>query len=336
MVDYMCKVSVIIPVYNASDYIEKTLDSLISQNFKDFDVIIIDDGSTDDSVKTINNYLKNKKLGYKIYTQDNLGVSAARNLGLIKSTSEYIIFLDDDDIVTPNHIENLYNKTIEHKSDSTFTYLSKVKNNELLTEYSEYNKLNNRETVSADNLIKLELLMEIPFSFVELIYKKELIEKYNIQFNENSIYGEDTDFALKYLTHCDDIAINHEFSYLYIQADSSATSTTFLERFQFINLLEEYVNYYNKYSKTNNLDIENLVLNNRIPKAIFGNLMFMFYNDCPYYKIMKKVYSLKLLDKLKNFTPISNTDKKFNIKIRLFLISPKIYYLLWKKFKNKI
>jgi len=91
------EVSVIIPVYNASKYIEKTLKSLVSQSFKDFEIIIVDDGSEDDSIEIINKFLLNHDFTFIVDSQEDKGVSSARNRGLELANGNYIIFLDDDD-----------------------------------------------------------------------------------------------------------------------------------------------------------------------------------------------------------------------------------------------
>ncbi|OWT33403.1 hypothetical protein BGI41_02605 [Methanobrevibacter sp. 87.7] len=330
------EVSVIIPVYNASKYIEKTLKSLVSQSFKDFEIILVDDGSEDDSVNIINEFLLNYDFTFIVDSQEDKGVSSARNRGLELASGKYIIFLDDDDILNTNHIENLYNSLINNNADLSFTYLSKInEEGKYLTDISSYDSIKNLDLIDSDEFIKLELNMSIPFSFVELMYKKDILDKYSIRFNENINYGEDTEFALKSLVCSHNVAISHEFTYLYLQRDDSITSNAYLERFDFINVLDNFAKYYMDYSENKSKEIVDLIYTKRIPKSIFGNLMFLFYCDFPYDMIMDKVQSMGLLDKLRDFKP-SSEDKKFNIKIRLFLISPKTYYTFWKLFKNSI
>lgn len=96
--------SIVIPVYNKERSVFKTLESALSQSFNDFEIIIIDDGSTDNSLEVINS-IKNSKM--TIYATKNHGVSAARNFGIMKSNGDYISFLDADDIWYSNHLENL-------------------------------------------------------------------------------------------------------------------------------------------------------------------------------------------------------------------------------------
>ena len=101
------KVSVIVPVYNLSQYVGSTLDSIINQDFKSFELIVIDDGSTDDSLEVINDKLSKSIITYKIIHQDNLGVSSARNRGIEEAQGEYLVFVDGDDYITGNHLSEL-------------------------------------------------------------------------------------------------------------------------------------------------------------------------------------------------------------------------------------
>ena len=333
-----CKISVIIPTYNAENFIEKTIDSLINQSFKDFDILFIDDGSSDNTVNTIDNILSNTNIPYNIIVNNkSLGASAARNIGLRNVTGEYIIFLDDDDFLSENHIKNLYESLTNNNAEFGFTKLMKIdENNNYLSSNDLYKEIENKSLISVHDFIKLELLMRIPFNFVQLLYPREIINRYNILFDEDSVYGEDTEFALKCLIHGKSIGISKDFTYFYLQHTGSVSHSISLQRFEYINTLENLQDYFTE-NNGDCQDLVDLIITNRIPKAIFGNLMYLFYEDkCSFDDIKNKMDELGLFNKLKKFLPYDSQDKKFNIKIRLFLISPKLYYKLWKRFKNSI
>ncbi len=116
----MSKIAVIIPAYNVEKYIERTLRSLMKQTFKNFETIIINDGSTDNTEKIIQEVLQNANFQWKLINQENQGVSAARNRGIIESKGEYISFLDADDYYHPIFLEKMYNKTKEKNYDVIF------------------------------------------------------------------------------------------------------------------------------------------------------------------------------------------------------------------------
>lgn len=118
------KVSVIVPVYNLSQYIGSTLDSIINQDFNSFELIVVDDGSTDDSLEIINEKLSKSLISYNVIHQENSGVSSARNRGIREANGEYIVFVDGDDYITGNHLSELYN------GESDFSLIQLVKKKE--------------------------------------------------------------------------------------------------------------------------------------------------------------------------------------------------------------
>lgn len=97
------KISVIIPVYNAEKYLAETLDSVLNQTFTDFEVIAVNDGSTDNSLNILNEY-GNKDSRIKIFSNSNSGVSTARNTGIEKASGEYICFIDADDLIASEYM----------------------------------------------------------------------------------------------------------------------------------------------------------------------------------------------------------------------------------------
>lgn len=102
----MVKVSCIVPVYNSCKYLRRMLDSILGQSFNDFELILIDDGSTDSSGEICDEYAsKDSKIC--VYHKENGGVSSARNLGLSKAEGKYIIFMDSDDLIAPNMLQAL-------------------------------------------------------------------------------------------------------------------------------------------------------------------------------------------------------------------------------------
>ena len=112
----MKKVSVIIPVYNVEDYLEKCLDSVINQTLKDIEIIVVNDGSPDNSQKIIDKYRKKDKRIISVM-KENGGQASARNLGIKKSHGEFLCFVDSDDWIELDMLEVLYNNAKENHSD---------------------------------------------------------------------------------------------------------------------------------------------------------------------------------------------------------------------------
>ena len=110
------KISVIVPVYNAEQYLRECLESLVNQTLEDLEIICVNDGSTDSSPKILEEYAS-KDSRIKIFHQENQGVSAARNLGISKVQGEYLVFVDSDDWIELNALEILYKTIDKRKSD---------------------------------------------------------------------------------------------------------------------------------------------------------------------------------------------------------------------------
>ena len=109
-------ISVVVPVYNVEQYLKKCLDSIIKQKYNNLEIIIVNDGSTDNSQKICQEYVKKDKR-IKLITQKNQGLSAARNTGIDNAHGKYISFVDSDDYLDLEFINELYNTIIENKSD---------------------------------------------------------------------------------------------------------------------------------------------------------------------------------------------------------------------------
>ena len=110
------KFSIIIPCYNTAQYIDKCLESILSQNYQDYEIIIINDVSTDNLLAVLAKYKENPKI--KIFSYQNQGVAQARNEGISKASGEYIMFVDPDDYITPNALRILYEETQKDQYDA--------------------------------------------------------------------------------------------------------------------------------------------------------------------------------------------------------------------------
>lgn len=314
------KVSVIVPVFNASKYIGKTLDSIINQDFDSYEIIVVDDGSTDNSLEIINQTLEKTEVPHKVIHQENAGVSVARNVGIDASTGDYLVFIDADDHVTSNHLSTLYN------GESDFSLILYVKEDgDRLIDMDTYTE----DVISTYDFIKKELNMEITFNFFQLMYKASIIKDNNIRFTPGIVYGEDTEFAHKALSNGSEIVINNVVTYYYVQHSDSAIKSTEYRRFGVVEIFENLADFYNKNNKA---ELANLIITSRIPKAIFGNMNFFFHNGYDFDEVIAKMKELDLFEKLSRY----QGDSKFKLKIRLFLLNPKMYYRTWMRLKNSI
>ncbi len=211
------KISIIIPVYNSEKYLEQCLDSVINQSLKDIEIICINDGSTDESYQILEDYSK-KDNRIIIISQDNQGISVARNQGIKKAVGEYIAFLDSDDYMALDYCEKLYNRGKETNSDIVVCeniYSIRKKKIRLFLKMDK-----NIETCSLKE--KFECLYLPDFCYVwNKIYKRESIK--NIQFK--GMYWEDIYYTCEVLELCNKLSVATGASYYYRFNNNSVSRT---------------------------------------------------------------------------------------------------------------
>ena len=161
------KVSVIVPVYNTEKYLRKCLDSLVNQDFSDYEIVIVNDGSTDSSESIINEYVSKYDF-IKSFAKANGGLSSARNYGIDKASGNYLAFVDSDDYVESNYLKELYESITKDKSDIAVCEFSYVySDGKVIRSYSNLDY--------TDDSLKKYLLTP-PMAPIRL-FKKELFKK---------------------------------------------------------------------------------------------------------------------------------------------------------------
>ena len=211
-------ISVIIPVYNVEKYLIECLDSVVNQTYKNIEIILINDGSTDNSGEICNKY-SNKDSRIVVIHKDNEGVSAARNTGLDAAKGEYIGFVDSDDLISENYYESLYNCLIDNNSDVSVCNLYKMKKNDnLKLEYKNPTKpiLNQEEAYQW-------ILSNIAWRIGDRIYRKDVIS--NIRFKTNFKIGEDFSIIIEVMKNVKTIAFSKDCFYYYRQRNNSAINS---------------------------------------------------------------------------------------------------------------
>lgn len=207
----MSKVSVIVPVYNNEAYVEKCLRSVMQQTYANLEIIVINDGSTDKSGEIIRQ-LSVEDSRIILLNQENCGVSAARNRGLDAVTGEYLTFIDGDDYVSPDYIENLYESMQAQQVDMLICGFSFVgEDNKILRtiipgEYERYRREEWTFRISA---------------VCAHFYRTEIWKKYNVRFFIGE-RGEDMPISLFFSAICDKIGVLQKAGYYYVQHESSA------------------------------------------------------------------------------------------------------------------
>ncbi|MBU3159398.1 glycosyltransferase family 2 protein [Clostridium frigoris] len=213
----MVQISIIVPIYNGAKYIKECLEMIINQTFKDFELIIIDDGSTDNSKEMCTQYAKIDSR-IKLISKENGGTWAARNRGIDESIGKYIIFLDCDDWYEDNLFEKMYENIKNNDVDLVISGQTNVfvdKNGEIIRKTTVLPNKHNFKT--KDEILENYILLreeEIGDTLWNKIYKSEIIKKYNLKF-ENYKRGEDTIFNANYYQHINKCTVISEALYNY-------------------------------------------------------------------------------------------------------------------------
>ena len=187
----MDKISIIIPVYNAEKYLEKCLDSVINQTYKNIEIICVNDGSKDNSLKILEEYAK-KDERIKIITQENKGVSVARNTGIKAVSGEYIMFVDSDDKIELNACELSLNKILENNSDICCFGVREIRNGKEFVRFWEQEIFEEYFDKELDINAKRNFLVNV----CGKLFRGDFIKRNKIFFIENVKTGEDSIFNL--------------------------------------------------------------------------------------------------------------------------------------------
>ena len=320
----MPKISIIIPVYNVEKYLSQCLDSIINQTFKDFECICVNDGSKDNSLNILQEYSK-KDNRIKIVSQENKGVSIARNVGMKISKGKYISFIDSDDWICNDYLEVLYNNMEKFDYDIVICnhYFYYSKDDKLVPVV--YDIVINKETTSFDRFI----CGYNRGAVWARLYKREFLENNKMSFLENVVMEDYIFSIITYLSTKKVLFLNDNLYYYRKQ------TATIMSNYDKVTISQFYNNFYLikelRKRKINSPAIENCFVRK------------FFHNLSDVYKRVKKsgqsidILFNKSLDALYFFNTIKKDLKvKYKIaipiSIRLFLIFKKEVFCFRKLF----
>lgn len=222
------KLSIIVPIYNVAPYLRKCVDSLFAQDISDYEIILVDDGSTDDSsaiADELKAYLqplpKGKGVSMRVIHQENAGLSAARNTGIAVAQGEYIMFVDSDDYLQPNVLRTLIEQIERDNLDVLrFRYQNVRESGEAFAPYRDMTNYNDYSPAPTDGLTFLNERMGNQCYAVQFIIRKEIAlqELFTV-----GIYFEDTDWTPRMLLHAERVASTELVVYNYLWREGSIT-----------------------------------------------------------------------------------------------------------------
>lgn len=314
------KLSIIIPAYNSELYIHKCLDSILSQTFNDYEIILIDDGSTDRTRLICEEYVK-KDIRIRAFFQSNKGVSKTRNIGMDLACGIWAFFIDSDDYLANRYVlDNLESKMEDNIDLIQFAYNTIEKDKICYSAKYQVAKYFN----TRDEYLKNKLFSKTLWCY---IFKRINFIKFNIRFNETISYAEDWSFITQYLHEIDHIYVSNHIVYNHVNNDTSLMSQVYtvdkLEQHMivmeyFINLLEKSTD-----SKWNGFLQEQI-------KEIYHFYLYLF-SKIRFTKSEKHAIIHTYRKKYKQYIHILGYNKKYVIAY----LFPCLYIHLAKKKENR-
>lgn len=321
-----CKLSIIVPVYGVEKYIDKCLDSLVKQSLKEIEIIVVNDGTKDNSQKIIDKYVKKYPEKIKSYIKENGGQGSARNYGLEKANGEYIGYVDSDDFVEKDMYKKLYNKAKENNYD--------------IVVCGNYNVSEDYQNKNIDAFINnyntdLENIFFGKMAVWNKIYKRDILIKNKLEFKEK-VWYEDLAFTLKAIMNSNTFAFIDEPLYDYLIREGSTMNNSNVKRnleiLEAFNDILSYIQHNKKeeyFSKIEFLAIDHIYISAivRVLKAEADD------------KVKRETIN-KLLDYMNKKFPNYKNNKYINTlsknrKIIYKLINIKMYGLINLIFKVK-
>ena len=304
-------ISIIVPVYNVEDYLDKCINSIINQTYTNIEIIIINDGSTDNSYEICKSY-KDKRI--KLYSIKNKGLSGARNYGISKSKGKYLAFVDSDDYIEKDYIEVLYNNLIKEDADLSCCSLYEVFKNEIKnkSKKDKYYVMNSYETIEktfTDEGLNVYVWNKL--------YKKELFKNIKFPVNKNS---EDIYVMHEIISSCKKIVYESIPKYYYVQRKNSIVNNINKINIDSIEASLHAVNYLK-----NNKELQRYAIKNYL------NTRLRYYKKLLYSNKEDKTIRNDYLRELKKYKKIPYT-KKEKLELFLFKYIPGIYKLINKKY----
>ena len=242
-------VSVIIPVFNASKTLDRCIKSILEQTYKDFELILVDDGSTDNSLEICNSYSRDTRV--HVYHKENEGVSKTRNYAISKVNGYWICFIDSDDYISTDFLENL---VIDNSLDFIIQGYTIIN----ADERAKVIKLN----VANENWYYVCEMSNIINSPWAKLYRADIVKDNQIIFNVNTSYGEDHLFVLDYLRYCKNVRCIESVGYYYCVTENSLTNKIINEKSLevYISMLPASVTSVGHHYKCVNQQLKNIIV----------------------------------------------------------------------------
>jgi glycosyltransferase involved in cell wall biosynthesis len=312
-------VSIVMPVYRVEKYIEESIKSIVEQTYTNIELIVVDDEGDDKSIEIAEYILKNSNIDYKIVREKNKGLPGARNYGVEFAKGEYVCFIDSDDCISNNHVEDLIKILKTHNLDvcfSDFEYTNESnRKGKNMDSFSE-------KIYKKDELLNAFSTRKIKIHCCSLCIKKSLFLEY--KFNEKLRYGEDVEFMWRLFSGQDYIGRSMVSSYKYLIRSNSIMSTYSYDKDKV------FVEEFKKSMKTL---MEKYPENKKIYiVAYYRNIFGWLHALSKKTTYIQFLEAIQMIDKMKLIQNLKrNKDFKISILVGIFKTSDKIFYNIMRK-----
>lgn len=337
------KISVIVPVYNNEKNLKDCIESILNQTYKSFELILINDGSSDNSLEICEAY-KTTDSRIVVYNQINSGASVARNLGLRKMSGDYVIFVDADDTIKSNMLSEMLNVSLKYDLDFTMCGLT-LKYFDINDELIKENEVKPRSRILNHSDLPDKLLdlveSEIINGPVCKLIKSKIITENNLLMPPNLSLQEDLYFNISILEKIKKMGVIEESYYDYnIRMTESVTKKYYAEKFEMLDEVHDHIlKFYKKYSKNNETirNVEYIYIKN-----VYAGCINLFHDNCDLSRSEKIKYIKRITKTNKFLASLERANKSgFKYSVLKNILKTKNVYLIYyfsgilKILKNK-
>ncbi|MGE4513601.1 MAG: glycosyltransferase family 2 protein [Chryseobacterium sp.] len=322
------KISIIIPVYNVEQYLAKCLDSVIRQTYQNIEILVVNDGSTDNSAQIITDYARKYPNKIKSFHKENGGLSDARNFGIDRATGDYIGFVDSDDYITPNMYEDMVGLAEKHNAEMVICNIQKV---------NQKGKIVQKLTQVPNMPEKIDLeknfsvFSDISYFACNKLFRKTLFNEKRFKRN---VHFEDIQLIPQLLLMCKTIAQTQDFHYQYLERSDSITKTHTEKGLDIFKAIEDVKEFFNK---TTYADRKKELENFLIFEGIYSFIAYLAFvkDDDVFYRMSENLeqFIYKSDIKLKNILNYTRFGKNYLLSLPL---KKSIFYLLFFARQKKL
>ena len=317
----MKKVSIIVPVYNVEKYLAKCLDSLVNQTLQDVEIIVVDDGSKDNSKQIIDEFQTKYPDKIKSFVKKNGGLSDARNFGLDRANGEYIGFVDSDDYVTAGMFEEMYSLAQQYDAEMVICNLQKVdENGKILQKLTQVSNMPEKIDLAKN----LSVFSDLGYFACNKLFKRELFE--NKRFKKG-VHFEDIQLVPQLLLSCKTLAQTQNYHYQYLERQDSITKTHTEKGLDLLKAVKEVEEVFYKSQYSNE---KNALKGFWIMEAVYSYLAYLaFVKDDGLYQRMSAELRKFIKERKISLIEILNYERFGKNYLVSLPIKKKVYYLLY-------